>query len=577
MEKSKMNRFQYNERIYNYKHGLVNSAENQTIEHSSENEEHIEHALPGTPGSYNYNSGRAKGWEWDDHKYIRKEERADGTIKYIYADGSSRVDDTNKINGQPMRTAAMGGTPGGSYTPPMNKTPNNKPVDANAVNNSSYIPTQTNLGNGFKGTPGGSTYRKPVAGTPTGPLGNGVTSSQPRDTFKANLHMGQGGTPTGLTGTYKNIDPTKVDQANAVLTAQGYKKEADKSAAEKNLYNGQGGTPTGLTGTAKPMSEQAYNLASGKGTPGGVNGPATPKNAYAADIWSSLKNAVTENGTIQPSAPVAEEPQVNPAAGREAAEKSGQSTIADEQKFRTNYISFANAMNGISDLAKDYDTIENDEEFIARYVAPIEEKYGIPSGFTEYLSGIHDIDEMLDIIKYDPGVAKDFMALSNPAVLRDIRDLVDADVQYSIDNNVNLVRRRREATDGTTVGEFASAAGGNNGPVNLLNIAKDLNGNEVNSAYANYAMGYAMGYLLNADDSLVSKYPEYFEKDATTGINHVQIDPSTGARDIQDVYYDLYSRDENFREFARNMYLSTIETPAAKTAIENINKRKQNG
>lgn len=342
MEKSKMNRFQYNERIYNYKHGLVNSAENQTIEHSSENEEHIEHALPGTPGSYNYNSNRAKGWEWDDHKYIRKEERADGTIKYIYADGSSRIDDTNKVLGKPMRTAATGGTPGGSYTPPMNKTPNSKPVDANAVNNSSYIPTQTNLNNRMQGTPGGSTYRQPVPGTPTGPLGNGVSASQPRDTFNAKLQMGQGGTPTGLTGTYKNIDPNKVNQANAVLTAQSYKKEADKNAAEKNLYNGQSGTPTGLTGMAKPMSEQAYNLAAGKGTPGGVNGPATPKNAYAADIWSKLKDNVLQgygehttdlaNQSNNRMTEIAAENRLNLAQDRrEEAEKAGQVSIAEQQ------------------------------------------------------------------------------------------------------------------------------------------------------------------------------------------------------------------------------------------------------
>jgi len=555
MEKSKMNRFQYNERIYNYKHGLVNSAENQTIEHSSENEEHIEHALPGTPGSYNYNSNRAKGWEWDDHKYIRKEERADGTIKYIYADGSSRIDDTNKVLGKPMRTAATGGTPGGSYTPPMNKTPNSKPVDANAANNSSYIPTQTNLNNRMQGTPGGSTYRQPVPGTPTGPLGNGVSASQPRDTFKANLQMGQGGTPTGLTGTYKNIDPNKVNQANAVLTAQGYKKEADKNAAEKNLYNGQGGTPTGLTGTAKPMSEQAYNLAAGKGTPGGANGPAIPKNAYAADIWSTLKNAITENGTVQPSATVTEEPQANPAAGREAAEKAGQATIADEQKFRTNYISFANAMNGINNLAKDYDTVASDEEFIARYVAPIEEKYGIPRGFTEYLTGIHDIDEMLDVIKNDPGVAKDFMVLSNPAVLRDIRDLVDADVQYSVDNNVNLVRQRQEATDGTTVDEFAAniAANSGNTGTNLVDISRQLDDPET-KYMASFALGYAFGYLVK-NPEMRAKYPQFFDE------NGLAIGNS-------DNYREFYNLEPAAKELADIIYNSELQSN---------NARKQNG
>ena len=505
MEKSKLNRFQYNERIYNYKHGLVNSAENQTIEHSSENEEHIEHALKGTPGSYDYNSNRAKGWEWDDHKYIRKEERADGTIKYIYADGSSRIDDTNKVLGKPMRTAATGGTPGGSYTPPMKKTPNSNPV--NPSGNSSYVPTQTNLNNGMNGTPGGSTYRKPVPGTPTGPLGNGVTASQPRDTFKANLQMGQGGTPTGLTGT------------------------------------------------TKPLSEQGYNLAAGKGTPGGVNGPAIPKNAYAADIWSTLKNAITENGTIQPSAPVAEEPQANPAAGREAAEKAGQATIAEQQKFRTNYINFANAMNSINNLAKDNDTVESDEEFIAKYVAPIEEKYGIPRGFTEYLTSIHDIEEMLNVIEYDPGVAKDFMALSNPAVLRDIKDLVDADVQYSIDNQVNLVRQRQEANKPTSIGEIAAniAANSGNTGTNLADISRQLDDPDTNYM-ANFALGYAFGYLVR-NPEMMEKYPQFFDENGIT----------IGTADN---FREFYNLEPKAKELAEIIYNSELQS---------YNARKQNG
>lgn len=301
-----MNRLEYNERIYNYKHGLVNSAENQTVEHSSENEEHVEHALQGTPGSYDYRSNRSKGWEWDDHKYIRKEERADGTVKYIYEDGSSRIEDTNKVNGQPMRTAAMGGTPGGSYTPPMKKTPSNTPVDTSAIGNSNYIPTKTNLPIGMNGTPSGSTYRKPVPGTPTGPLGNGLTSSQPRDTFKANLQMGQGGTPTGLTGTYKETDPAKVDQARTVLAAQTYKKEADKNAAERTLYqnggNGYGVTPDGVTGTYKPLTQQGVNQLQGKGTPGGATGPSTTAGKYSAKVWSDIKDAISQMGANKANA-----------------------------------------------------------------------------------------------------------------------------------------------------------------------------------------------------------------------------------------------------------------------------------
>lgn len=447
MEKSKLNRFQYNERIYNYKHGLVNSAENQTIEHSSENEEHIEHALPGTPGSYDYNSGRAKGWEWDDHKYIRKEERADGTIKYIYADGSSRIDDTNKVLGKPMRTAATGGTPGGSYTPPMKKTPNSNPVDSNAVNNSSYIPTQTNLTGGFNGTPGGSTYRKPVPGTPTGALGNGVTSSQPRDTFKANLQMGQGGTPTGLTGTYKESDPDAVRMTANVLTAQNYKKEAEKKAAERELYNGQGGTPTGLTGTYKETSQQAVNLAQGKGTPGGATGPSTTAGKYSAEVWSDIKNNVASgyntdlaNKANDRMTEIAIENQPNVSAGREAAEKAGQATIAEQQskdakmEIANKVITYMNSLNKSYENAFKAGLVDTHEEFLDKYVYPAE-KVNLINGVTaDLLQQENNLDTFF--IKTAEKVYNDPSAMSTLDTLGNVSSNVNAMIDNDIKNGV---------------------------------------------------------------------------------------------------------------------------------------------
>lgn len=452
MEKSKLNRFQYNERIYNYKHGLVNSAENQTIEHSSENEEHIEHALNGTPGTYNDNSNRAKGWEWDDHKYIRKEERADGTVRYIYADGSSRIDDTNKVLGKPMRTAATGGTPGGSYTPPMKKTPSSNSV--NASGNSSYVPTQTNLNNGMNGTPGGSTYRKPVPGTPTGPLGNGVTASQPRDTFKANLQMGQGGTPTGLTGTYKESDPNAVRMAANVLTAQNYKKEADKKAAERELYNGQGGTPTGLTGTYKETSQQAVNLAQGKGTPGGATGPSTTAGKYSAEVWSDIKNNVASGYNTdlankandrmteiaienQPGAPVTEEPQVNPAEGREAAEKAGQATIA-KQNIQSKIINYMASMNEAAEHAVNAGLVSSNEEFIEKYILPAE-RVNLIDGMTSDLITANNaergIEQLSDRIYNNSQMMASLESLTNN-VATSVANMVNNDVINKANNRI---------------------------------------------------------------------------------------------------------------------------------------------
>ena len=83
-----MNYREFTERVYNYKHGLTNSAESQNIEHSAKqteeiNEnEHIEHS--------------AEGKTWDQHKYIRKEYLGNGNWRYIYEDGSSNV--TNASN-----------------------------------------------------------------------------------------------------------------------------------------------------------------------------------------------------------------------------------------------------------------------------------------------------------------------------------------------------------------------------------------------------------------------------------------------------------------------------------------------
>ena len=87
-----MNRLEYNERIYNYKHGLVNSAGSQTIQHSvaKEEEKTTEPEIKEEPQEQEEEiEHSALGDEWDKHKYIRKEEYADGRIRYIYEDGSS--------------------------------------------------------------------------------------------------------------------------------------------------------------------------------------------------------------------------------------------------------------------------------------------------------------------------------------------------------------------------------------------------------------------------------------------------------------------------------------------------------
>lgn len=60
-----MNIKDYYERIYNYTHGLTESAESQT-------NDSIQHS--------------AKGKEWDKHKYLRKEYLGNGNWKYIYED-----------------------------------------------------------------------------------------------------------------------------------------------------------------------------------------------------------------------------------------------------------------------------------------------------------------------------------------------------------------------------------------------------------------------------------------------------------------------------------------------------------
>lgn len=63
-----MNYREFTERVYNYKHGLTNSAESQT------NNENIEHS--------------AKGDEWNQHKYKEKIYLGNGTFRYVYDDGT---------------------------------------------------------------------------------------------------------------------------------------------------------------------------------------------------------------------------------------------------------------------------------------------------------------------------------------------------------------------------------------------------------------------------------------------------------------------------------------------------------
>ena len=74
-----MNYREFTERVYNYKHGLTNSAESQNIQHSAkqneENNESIEHS--------------AQGDTWDQHKYKEKIYLGEGKFRYIYDDGTS--------------------------------------------------------------------------------------------------------------------------------------------------------------------------------------------------------------------------------------------------------------------------------------------------------------------------------------------------------------------------------------------------------------------------------------------------------------------------------------------------------
>lgn len=88
-----MNYREFTERVYNYKHGLTNSAESQNIQHSAKEENNI----LGENNNPEDNIMHSKlGDEWDQHKYIRKEYLGNNNWRYIYADGSSNV--TNASN-----------------------------------------------------------------------------------------------------------------------------------------------------------------------------------------------------------------------------------------------------------------------------------------------------------------------------------------------------------------------------------------------------------------------------------------------------------------------------------------------
>ena len=88
-----MNYREFTERVYNYKHGLTNSAESQNIQHSTKEENNV----LGENNNPEDNIMHSKlGDEWDQHKYIRKEYLGNNNWRYIYADGSSNV--TNAAN-----------------------------------------------------------------------------------------------------------------------------------------------------------------------------------------------------------------------------------------------------------------------------------------------------------------------------------------------------------------------------------------------------------------------------------------------------------------------------------------------
>ena len=244
---------------------------------------------------------------------------------------------------------------------------------------------------------------------------------------------------SGLTGTYKEIDPSKVDQASAVLTAQNYKKEADKSAAEKELYNGQGGTPTGLTGTAKPMSEQVYNLASGKGTPGGVNGPAVTTGAKPAEVWANIKNNVA-SGYNTDLANQAIENQPNVSAGREAAEKAGQATIADEQsknakaEIAIKFITYMDSLNKSYENAFKAGLVDTHEEFLDKYVYPAE-KVNLINGVTaDLLNQQKNLDTFFlktaEKAYNDPSAGSTLDALGS--VSSNINAMIDNDIKNGV-------------------------------------------------------------------------------------------------------------------------------------------------
>ena len=443
-----MNRLEYNERIYNYKHGLVGSAENQTkevVEHketngeeigASQNEEHIEHA---------------DGWEWQEHEYIDKIPLGNGKYRYVYPDGSMVVGGPSTVNVAKAQYAREQAT--------------NKGIAA----------TQTQMGQ--------QNVKGPLKtmGTPGSYTGN-------RDSGKLAL----AGTPGGIHGPSLTNNFT-VNQGKGPLETMGTP-----------------GSYTGNRDTAK---------WAGKGTPGGTNGPSLTKGQHAAEAWNNFKNFVQEGSPLNKANEFYKEAPNYNSYDLVAIEQ------ANPQMRGWTHMAMGLAHGLLHDyLAATYPEYYDEEGHSKISTSMYSDIYQNDANFRDlanrvFVEAINMPDEIVGSDKYYTtlidSAKKGYTYPEVPQKQETVKEEPKATIQdvgnfITNDGQIQPAEETKTSEEApkNTIADFAMQIGAN-GPQEDLYDVYTKNSDPKRRELANYAMGYALGYLYGNIENVNRAFPDW--------------------------------------------------------------------
>lgn len=513
-----MNRLEYNERIYNYKHGLVNSAENQTkevVEHketngeeigASQNEEHIEHA---------------DGWEWQEHEYIDKIPLGNGKYRYVYPDGSMVVGGPSTVNVAKAQYAREQAT------------------------NKGMAATQTQMGQ--------QNVKEKYGATPTG-----LYNTQPQAINKnvlgtAKINNNYGGTPgTMYANQPKQMDPTVL--ANAQLAGKGTPGGVTGQPLNNPLANqGKGpletmGTPGSYTGN-RDTAKWA-----GKGTPGGTNGPSLTKGQHAAETWNNFKNFVKEGSPLNKANEFY----------KEAPNYNNYDLLAIEQGNPYMREHTRSSMGLAHGLLIDYLRSTHPEAFDENgYQLSGDDisnnLYQNDPNFRElanriFVAQMNTPTETPDYYQVVTKAAREgYTEPQIPQIEEPKATIQDAANFITNDGQIQPAEETKTSEEApkNTIADFAMQIGAN-GPQNDLYDVYTKNSDPERRDYANYAMGYALGYLYGSVENVERAFPDWVAANGHLDLN----DQNT----FNDFCAYAYNYDPELKEIADAIYAGIYKT-----------------